>query len=108
MRATPMSAATAQACSGPPPPNASSVKSRGSCPRSTDTIRSTLAISASTSATIPAAVRSTSPSSGPLTDATAARARSAWIGNAPSSSARGLSRRSTTLASVTVGRSPLP
>ena len=59
MRAMPSSSARAQACSGPPPPNATSVKSRGSRPRSTVTMRSTLAIASSTSVTMPAAVAST-------------------------------------------------
>ncbi len=71
-------------------------------------MRSTFAISASTSATIPAAARSTSPPTGAATDATAVRERAASIGNAPSSSARGFERCSTTFASVTVGRSPMP
>jgi hypothetical protein len=71
-------------------------------------MRSTFAISASTSATMPAAVRSTSPPSGADTLATAARERAASIGNDPPTSATGLSRPSTTLASVTVGCVPLP
>jgi hypothetical protein len=38
-RSMPSSSASAQPCSGPAPPNGTRVKSRGSCPRSTDTTR---------------------------------------------------------------------
>ena len=44
----PSSSASSQACSGPAPPNATSAKSRGSWPRSTDTTRSARSISALT------------------------------------------------------------
>ena len=52
----PSSSATAQACSGPAPPNASSATARGSTPYSTVTTRTARAIAASTTATTPSAV----------------------------------------------------
>ena len=42
----PSSSASSHACSGPAPPKATSAKSRGSCPRSTETTRSARSISA--------------------------------------------------------------
>ena len=47
----PSSSASAQACSGPAPPNATSAKSLGSWPRSTETTRKARSISALTTST---------------------------------------------------------
>ena len=51
--------ATSVACSGPAPPNGSSVKSRGSWPRSTETARIARTMLATTMPSMPCAVRST-------------------------------------------------
>ena len=48
--------ATAHACSGPAPPNATSARSRASTPRSTVTTRTARSMAASTTATTPSAV----------------------------------------------------
>ena len=48
VRATPSSRASSAACSGPAPPNATNVKSRGSCPRRSVTSRSACDICATT------------------------------------------------------------
>ena len=90
-RETPSSSASAQACSGPAPPKATSAKPRGSWPRSTETTRSALSISAFTTSitaggSIPSSARS-------------AASRSSSI---PPASVAG-SRPSRRFASVTVG-----
>ena len=55
----PSSRASAPPCSGPAPPNGSSEKSRGSCPRSTDTTRMAPTMLLSTMARMPRAAAST-------------------------------------------------
>ena len=105
---TPTSRMMAAPCSGPAPPNATSTKSLGSCPCSTDSSRVRPAMRWLTMASMAAAAASTpSPTCWPSAP-TAARA--------PAMSSRSrcfspmgwsaLMRASTALASVTVGSVP--
>ena len=77
---------SAFACSGPAPPNATSTKSPGSRPRSTETKRTACAMLASAIAMIAAAASTTAMSLGLATCASmAAWARAASILSAPPS-----------------------
>ena len=90
----PSSSASAQAWSGPAPPNATSAKSRGSWPRSTETTRSARSISAFTT-------RSTACGSMPAN----ASLRGCAVEHEPARQLAGR-RPSRRFASVTVGRVP--
>ena len=91
-RVDPSSSASAHACSGPAPPNATSAKSRGSWPRSTETTRSARTISALTTSITAA---------GSMPPSARARPRRGRARSRPA--ARAGSRPSRRLASVTVG-----
>ena len=102
----PSSSASAQPCSGPAPPNGTSVKSRGSWPRSTETTRSAPTMLLSTMARMPRAASSRPRPSGRRRWLSIARAAAS-----ASSAMRPPSRHagrwpSTTWASVTVGSVP--
>ena len=102
----PRASATSRAWSGPAPPNATRVKSRGSCPRSTEMVRIVRTMLATTTPITPCAARSTPyPSSSAMSEnAPSARARSRVI--RPPRSPRPESLPSSRLASVTVGAVP--
>ncbi len=102
----PSSFASAFACSGPAPPNATSAKSRESKPCCTDTSRSAPNMFSLTMSTMPAAA--VSASGRPIASATfwtAARAAATSSVISPPRR-RGGRYPSTTFASVTVGSSP--
>ena len=101
-RVMPRLFATSVACSGPAPPNGSSAKARGSCPRSTETERIARTMLATTMPSMPCAVRSTEKPSRSASGAIALRARLSSSAMSPPSRPRGDSRPSTRLASVTV------
>ena len=105
-RPMPRSRATSSAWMPPLPPMATSVRSRGSRPRSTVTARIARDMAAFATARMPCAASSSESPSGLATCvriACSLKARS--MASRPPASARGLISPSTTLASVTVGRS---
>ena len=103
------SRAIASTCSGPAPPEATSAKSRGSKPFSTDTSRTASDILAMAISTIACAAATVSISSGlAIFSAMPRRAPSASSTIWPPRKFAGSSRPSTTLASVMVGSVPPP
>ena len=104
----PSASARSQACSGPAPPNATSVKRAGSCPRSTEITRSARAIFAFTTSITAAAARRGSPPNGSATLRSARSARAGSSAIVPPRRCSGRRRPSTACASVTVGASPRP
>ena len=102
----PSSSARSTPCSGPAPPNGTSVNRRGSWPRSIETSRIAPTIEALTTARMPSAASSSVSPSGPAIFSRIARsAASRSSVTAPPTSVGGI-RPSTRWASVTVGSVP--
>ncbi len=101
-RGMPSASASSQAWSGPPPPKASSVKRRGSWPRSTDTRRMARSMAALATRTTASAAASTVTPISAASAPTAARADASCSAICPPRKRPALSRDRTRLASVTV------
>ena len=109
-RGMPSACASSQACSPPAPPKATSVKSRGSWPRSMETTRSARSMLAFTTRTTPSA--NCSSVSRDLCLPAIAREPASRVrrssANSPPRKRSACKRPSSRLASVTVGCVPLP